>query len=898
MNENKVSEVKDLQVEVEVEEGTEFSEAPIGLIPKIDLVPHTVFLLCGPTQSGKSQFSEDIHILSSSNLLHCTVISSDEIRKELLLSSPLSPLFGTADMVRYTDAMLSVSRAAFEILETKFRTAVSFPVRSEIVVVDTTGMDERFRAGILAEGRRNGYKVVLVTFEYKNRSEYIPQGATQEVKDIIENSVMKFRRKILPNLKSGDYDGRLRIKSKDAFGWDRERENSWWFEDSIATWEDHALSDLAKEKLNIYTGCQDLHFDPSSGLSEVPTPTYAIIGDSHECVEELKILIGMIEKEYPGTRIVHIGDYLDKGGETEAMVNFMYERVVVRGRKGKSGSGGGDLVIVGNHESYVYKRLTGEVKPNVELETSYFTSVPVLEGNSDLAEKFFEIFRSSLPFAVLCDFDEGGGLPIYVTHAPCENKYLGKVHNEALIAQRNYRVKDREKDVFNEFSWLFKEADTIHPLHVFGHISHNAGESGKPKLNFKNKVFLDTGVVYGGSLSAVIVSKGKVCGTLFCKATKQRAEATLPTGLVNGPKKEVKFNIYDYDLDVRDLRLLDSVMDNGVKYISGTMAPAPSTDTDIEPLRAALDWFKKAGAETVVLQPKYMGSRAQLYLFAGEPDKTFMVSRGGWKIRGVEGLDDEGYKKFLTEEYNKRESLIKDYGDMVLDGELMPWAALGKGLIETHFTPYKALIEEELRVLEVDPGLAMLGDFKSWLDVEGRKGDLTKFQSALECYSGNTAVEFKPFKVLSHSKGQTGIVDITSNFDGFTTLNNGLTPCYIDLRNGEGDYGVAEDYFKELTEVQKMEGVVVKPLVGTCDIPYMKVRSKEYLRLVYGYDYTRPERHARLCRQKNISGKVRTSINEHKLAEAMLMAEGDAKKELVVKMIGQMKSEKALDPRL
>lgn len=873
----------------EAQEPLEISEAPISAIPKINLIPHTVFLLCGPTSSGKSQFAEDISTLSSNNFLHSIVISSDKIRKDILRESPLSPMsvspVGGAN--RYSPAMLGVSQQAFEILETKYKTAISFPVRTEIVVVDTTGMDERFREMVRDRGQGAGYKVVLVTFEYKNRSDYFPPECSAADKEIIENSVIKFRRKILPSMKAATFDGRLTIKNKLSFGWDIEREDSWWFEDSITTWEDNALSDLAKEKLNVYQGCQDLHFDSSQGVKEGDTiPTYAVIGDSHECVEELGILIETAQKAYPGVKIVHIGDYLDKGNDTEKMVNFMYGRMKA-----------GDLIIVGNHESYVYKRLTSEVKPNAELETSYFTSVPVLENNADLSAKFFEIFKVSLPFVVLCDFDDEGGMPVYVTHAPCQNKYLGKVHDNALLAQRNYRVKDRTKNTFEEFDWLYREAETIHPLHIFGHISYLLPTGKKPKLAYKNKVFLDTGAVYGGVLSAVVLRHGKIIDSLHVPC-KRRAEAEMVSDLPSGPKREVKFNIHDYDLDVRDLRLLDSVMANDVKYISGTMAPAPSSDSEIEPLKAGLDWFKKMGTETVCLQPKYMGSRAQLYLFNDAPEKTFMVSRGGWKIRNIEGLDEAAFDKFRSDLWYKNKGLIGAYGNIVLDGELMPWAALGKGLIDTHFTPYRELIKAELGVLEQDEGLAGLGDFKAWIDVDGRKADIAKFEEALACFSGNTEPEFKPFKVLTMENTAFLFSEVMDNVHGFTTLNGGLAPCWIDLRAENPDYSIAELYFKTLTEDQKMEGVVIKPLTGNCDLPYMKVRSKEYLRLVYGYDYTRPERHSRLCRQKNISGKVRTSINEHKLAQAMLTATGDAKKELVVKMIGQMKSEKLLDPRL
>ncbi len=63
------------------------------------------------------------------------------------------------------------------------------------------------------------------------------------------------------------------------------------------------------------------------------------------------------------------------------------------------------------------------------------------------------------------------------------------------------------------------------------------------------------------------------------------------------------------------MRLVRHIKHQGTKFISGTMPPAPSTATELEPLESALEYFRKRGVEKVVLQPKYMGSRCQLYLY-------------------------------------------------------------------------------------------------------------------------------------------------------------------------------------------------------------------------------------------------------------------------------------------
>jgi predicted kinase len=863
---------------------------PVHLIPKIDLAPHTLFLLCGPTSSGKSQFAEDISNVASIMHLNCNVISSDQLRQQVLRNSDLAPFAAWPDGDRYSSGMMAASRSAFDLLEAELRAATRFPTQSEIIIMDTTGMSEDFRKSVLNEGHNNGYKVVLVTFEYKNRSDYFPPGASDVDKAIIESSVIRFRRKVLPALNAREFDARIRIKSRLEFGWDLPRDDSWWFEDSITTWEDNVVSESAKQKIELY---QHSRIDRSN--SSVPD-IYAVIGDSHECVGELDTLIKACKGAHPGCRIVHVGDYLDKGGDTLNMLTFMTERLKE-----------GDIVIQGNHESYVHKRLTKEIDENLELEKANFTSLEVLLTNEVGKAQFLAIWAKSLPFAILGDFDEAGCVPAFVTHAPCRNSDLGKIHDKALRNQRNYRIKDRSIDAFKELDWLYKEAEKIFPLHIFGHVSHSLDRvnSTKPvgtvNLAYKNKVFLDTGAVYGGYLSAVIVTKGTIINTLHIKS-RARVEATLPIRLQNGPATGKAFNLADYDLELRDLRLIESVMVKGVKFISGTMSPSASTQTELEPLHTALRWFKERGATSVVLQPKYMGSRCQLYLFKDSPEKTFAVSRGGWVIKGVEGLDDAGYKAFLEAEHVKYKELMDACGDTVLDGELLPWAALGSGLIEDQFTGYQELVKYELGLLAVDEGFAALGEFKNKFDVTARQGDIAKFEEVLGRYSKFGPPEFKPFSVLSRSIRSDSDGSFSGNVHGFNRINTDqfyvLSLATEPGKDIEVPQGVL-DFYSNLTVEKGMEGVVVKPYEGECELPYLKVRSPEYLRLVYGYDYTREERYQRLCRQKNVSGKVRTSITEYKLGMQMLKAgNDDLKKELVVKMIGQMKFEKTLDPRL
>lgn len=109
------------------------------------------------------------------------------------------------------------------------------------------------------------------------------------------------------------------------------------------------------------------------------------------------------------------------------------------------------------------------------------------------------MYEQSIPFACI----KTHGKTIYITHAPCYNKYLGKLDATSQKYQRNFYFASREKDAMvDELSFLKTEEKFSHPTHVFGHVAH-----GMKQVEYKNKVWLDTGSVYGNYLTALIIDK-------------------------------------------------------------------------------------------------------------------------------------------------------------------------------------------------------------------------------------------------------------------------------------------------------------------------------------------------------------------------------------------------------
>lgn len=254
-----------------------------------------------------------------------------------------------------------------------------------------------------------------------------------------------------------------------------------------------------------------------------------IIGDIHEHYLALKELVTLTEARYKSgiNRYVFIGDYLDKGGNTKDTIDLIWTLIHANGAK----------MVMANHESYIVKRLTGELRPNLDLEKKSFSSLEFLTKpeNKEYADKVIDIWNLSIPFLKVIRQDDKA---VYATHAPCPESVLGGYSDAAQKDQRNLRrfMKD---DAREHYQFIFDEADDRNPIHVFGHVAHKA-----EIINFKNKWFLDTGAVYGGYLSAFVVeSKGQHLIQVPCETLFEYEEKSLRTDAVTPPVFE--FNVKD-----------------------------------------------------------------------------------------------------------------------------------------------------------------------------------------------------------------------------------------------------------------------------------------------------------------------------------------------------------------
>jgi protein phosphatase len=214
---------------------------------------------------------------------------------------------------------------------------------------------------------------------------------------------------------------------------------------------------------------------------------------------------------------------------------------------------------------------------------------------------------------------------------------------------------------------------------------------------------------------------------------------------------------------------------------------------------------------------------------------------------------------------------------LLLDCELMPWSLKARELIQQQYAPVgaaaRAALSEELATLNARPQPEL-----SELMTKRRAqvADIEAFSEVYRRYtwdvSGIGDVRLAPFHILAsqnrvHSDQPHGWhlerLDRLASADGSVII---ATPSMeVDLADPVSEQRAVE-WWESLT-ARGGEGMVVKPSdfiarwkSGIVQ-PALKVRGREYLRLIYGPDYTQPA-HLERLRERGLGAKRSLATRE------------------------------------
>jgi hypothetical protein len=422
-------------------------------------------------------------------------------------------------------------------------------------------------------------------------------------------------------------------------------------------------------------------------------------------------------------------------------------------------------------------------------------------------------------------------------------------------------------------------------------------------------------------------------------------------------------------MDESKLKRLGQCITNKINFISGTVTPAQSNKNnaphniqDIEALdigiRYLYQMYEKHQKElTVSVQPKYMGSRINMYLFnTDHMNKSYCVTRNGYVYKNKQ-IDQE-----ICQEIDRMHRLLTKFMTerkirlMILDGEMLPWTALGQGLIDNEFLPVDKGLEKEIELMKTynfdeqikklkelytnihdvytleSPIIAVekfgqhvvkdyekQKDLMYFLNTSDTETLYTTYHKQMELYAmDKSRIQYKPFSILKicfedgsesiplvdHSYSQSKMYQMLHDSESDDNSDNQLI---IRLSSDTLDLSIGKikEYFNNLTIEKGYEGVVIKPdYIINGLLPMMKCRNTSYLTIIYGYDYMIEPKLSRLIKNKTTGGKIKQSIKEFELGIQMLkvkyddISESDEYKQILTKFLYNEDIGLKLDPRL
>ncbi|MFQ6142239.1 polynucleotide kinase-phosphatase [Streptomyces seoulensis] len=636
------------------------------------------------------------------------------------------------------------------------------------------------------------------------------------------------------------------------------------------------------------------------------TGPFDIVGDIHGCAAELEALLaklGYVDGVHPeGRTAVFVGDLVDRGPDSPGVLR----RVMAMVRSGAA------LCVPGNHENKYGRHLKGR---SVQPTHGLAETVEQMAGES---EEFRQEVREFIDGLVSHYVLDGGRL--VVCHAGLPEKYhgrtSGRVRSHALYGETTGETDEFGLPVRYPWAEDYRGRAAV----VYGH-------TPVPEATWlNNTICLDTGAVFGGKLTALRWPERELVDVpaerVWYEPVKPlRTEAPgghdgrpLDLGDVHGRRAvetrhagrvAVREENAAAALEVISRFAVDPRL---LPYLPPTMAPTATSRVDgyLEHPEEAFAQYREDGVARVVCEEKHMGSRA-VVLVCRDAD----AARRRFGVDGPTGsLCTRTGRPFFDDPAVTEEILARlraaatgaglwtelDTDWLLLDAELMPWSLKASGLLRGQYAAVgaaagavfpgalAALTAAGARGVDVS---ALLGRQRE------RAADAAAFTAAYRRYCWSTdgleGVRLAPFQVLAaqgrsladvpHDE-QLALIDRLVDHDA-TGLLQITRRLYVDVADPESvRSGV--DWWLEMTG-RGGEGMVVKPLgalvrteQGRLVQPGIKCRGREYLRIVYGPEYTRADNLARL-RQRSLNHKRSLALREYALGVEALarLADGE-----------------------
>ncbi|WP_326571992.1 polynucleotide kinase-phosphatase [Actinacidiphila glaucinigra] len=629
------------------------------------------------------------------------------------------------------------------------------------------------------------------------------------------------------------------------------------------------------------------------------TGPFDIIGDIHGCSSELETLLGKlgyVDGVHPeGRTAVFVGDLVDRGPDSPGVLRRVMGMVAA----------GDALCVPGNHENKLGRWLKGR---QVQHTHGLAETIEQLEKEDGKDPAFREQVREFIDGLVSHYVLDGGKL--VVCHAGLPEKYhgrtSGRVRSHALYGDTTGETDEFGLPVRYPWAEDYRGRAAV----VYGH-------TPVPSTSWiNNTICLDTGAVFGGRMTALRWPEREIVDVpaerVWYEPAKPLASEApggqdgRPLDLADVTGRRVVETAHHGRVAVREenaaaaLEVMSrfAVDPRLLMYLPPTMSPCATSQLEgyLEHPHEAFAAYRADGVGQVLCEEKHMGSRAVALVCrdaetAGERFGVTGGVTGALHTRtGRPFFDDPAVTEQVLDRLRASVTAAGLWDELgtdwlLLDAELMPWSLKASGLLRKQYAAVGAasgaVFPGALAALE--SAAARGTDVAGLLERQrGRSADAAAFTEAYRRYCWSTegldGVRLAPFQILAAQgrslaalphDGQLALIDRLVANDP-TGLLQETRRLLVDTADEES-VAAGTRWWLELTEAGG-EGMVVKPLqalVRTEDgnrlvQPGIKCRGREYLRIIYGPEYTRPDQLVRL-RSRALGHKRSLALREYAL---------------------------------
>jgi polynucleotide kinase-phosphatase len=816
-------------------------------IPELSLV-----LLIGPTGCGKSTFARK-------HFRPTEVLSSDFFRA----------------MVSDDEANQAASKDAFDLLH--HAAAMRLAAR-RFTVIDATNVQAEHRKELLALAKRYHYLTAAIVF---NLSEALCRERTGNrpgrhvPSQVVRSQIEQMRRSMKSLEKERVRHIYVLSSPEEVEAAVIDRQPLW-----IDRRDDHGPFDLIGD----VHGC----FDELVELLQRLGYQISVQGDTAGAA-------GYVVRPPEGRKAVFVGDLVDRGPNVPGVLRLVMSMV----------EAGTALCVNGNHDNKLLRSLRGN---KVNVTHGLAETLAQLEAEPDEFKQRVRQFLDGLLSHYVLD---GGKL--VVAHAGLREDLQGRASNRvrdfAMYGETNGETDEFGLPVRLNWAADYRGQSIV----VYGHTPVTEPQWLNKTIN------IDTGCVYGGRLTALRYPEKEFvtvpAARTYCEPKRPLLSVVTNNGLSPQQQADDMLDLADvsgrrtiltrwqgpvvireeYSAAALEAMSRFAADPRWLIYLPPTMSPCETSREPgmLEHPAEAFAYYRTRDVTRVVVQEKHMGSRAVVIVCrdADAARRRFGVTGGESGVvltrTGRRFFDDPRLEAEFLDRVRAAMTATgfweKHQTDWAcLDCELMPWSAKAQELLRNQYAAVGAAaraafaeIDGLLRqAAQQNPEAAALSD-----RYRQRAEAANQFTAAYRgyCWPVRSLVDLKlaPFHLMATEGAVYTDKDHLWHMAQLTAIcqaGEGLLLVTPHRAVDVTDEAAVRDgirWWEELTG-RGGEGMVVKPFDfvarGKRGLvqPAVKCRGREYLRIIYGPEYTATE-HLERLRSRGLAGKRALALREFAL---------------------------------